>query len=97
MCNSVECSCVLFRCYVVFFFFKSRRRHTRCLSDWSSDVCSSDLLQGSRYFPRSSGHSPRRVPPHQCRQTFFLVVAEIPGILQQQPTAALECHLLLLT
>src|SRR5205814_7089336 len=22
----------------------SRRRHTRCLSDWSSDVCSSDLL-----------------------------------------------------
>src|SRR5947199_98650 len=25
-----------------FFFFSSRRRHTRCLSDWSSDVCSSD-------------------------------------------------------
>src|ERR1035438_10816028 len=28
----------------VFFFFSSRRRHTRCLSDWSSDVCSSDLM-----------------------------------------------------
>src|SRR5262245_33489267 len=28
-------------CYC--FFFSSRRRHTRCLSDWSSDVCSSDL------------------------------------------------------
>src|SRR6476659_3849922 len=28
----------------IFFFFSSRRRHTRCLSDWSSDVCSSDLL-----------------------------------------------------
>src|SRR5437899_3977062 len=27
----------------VIFFFSSRRRHTRCLSDWSSDVCSSDL------------------------------------------------------
>src|ERR1035441_10871727 len=26
-----------------FVFFSSRRRHTRCLSDWSSDVCSSDL------------------------------------------------------
>src|ERR1035441_10787767 len=26
-----------------FFFFSSRRRHTRCLIDWSSDVCSSDL------------------------------------------------------
>src|SRR5437899_7574528 len=25
------------------FFFSSRRRHTRCLSDWSSDECSSDL------------------------------------------------------
>src|SRR5205814_7637781 len=29
---------------VLSFFFSSRRRHTRCLSDWSSDVCSSDLL-----------------------------------------------------
>src|SRR5207245_8508822 len=26
------------------FFFSSRRRHTRCYRDWSSDVCSSDLL-----------------------------------------------------
>src|SRR5262245_62459346 len=30
-------------CFFFFFFFASRRRHTRCLSDWSSDVCSSDL------------------------------------------------------
>src|SRR6266498_3397268 len=29
-----------------FFFFSSRRRHTRCGRDWSSDVCSSDLLLG---------------------------------------------------
>src|SRR2546429_7264478 len=28
----------------VFFFFSSRRRHTRCSRDWSSDVCSSDLV-----------------------------------------------------
>src|SRR2546422_681188 len=28
---------------VGFFFFSSRRRHTRCSRDWSSDVCSSDL------------------------------------------------------
>src|SRR5690554_7208140 len=27
----------------LFFFFSSRRRHTRCGRDWSSDVCSSDL------------------------------------------------------
>src|SRR5256885_10478155 len=35
----------------VFFFFSSRRRHTRLQGDWSSDVCSSDL---SRYFLRSA-------------------------------------------
>src|SRR6266436_7147255 len=32
------------RLYVCCFFFSSRRRHTRCSRDWSSDVCSSDLL-----------------------------------------------------
>src|SRR3989449_9738194 len=30
---------------MLFFFFSSRRRHTRCSRDWSSDVCSSDLLR----------------------------------------------------
>src|SRR5256886_11145908 len=30
---------------VIFFFFSSRRRHTRFDCDWSSDVCSSDLLE----------------------------------------------------
>src|SRR5256885_5406462 len=30
----------------MFFFFSSRRRHTRLQGDWSSDVCSSDLLRG---------------------------------------------------
>src|SRR5476649_1145011 len=29
-----------------FFFFSSRRRHTSSLCDWSSDVCSSDLISG---------------------------------------------------
>src|SRR2546427_6275338 len=29
-----------------FFFFSSRRRHTRFDCDWSSDVCSSDLMKG---------------------------------------------------
>src|SRR5258705_7926042 len=33
-----------------FVFFSSRRRHTRCLSDWSSDVCSSDLYRVWRQF-----------------------------------------------
>src|SRR5438034_6054006 len=33
------------------FFFSSRRRHTRSLCDWSSDVCSSDLFK-EEYRPR---------------------------------------------
>src|SRR2546430_10109752 len=32
----------------MFFFFSSRRRHTRFDCDWSSDVCSSDLAQTTR-------------------------------------------------
>src|SRR5262245_26293691 len=35
------------------FFFSSRRRHTRCLRDWSSDVCSSDLDMS---WTRNVGH-----------------------------------------
>src|SRR5438093_12777964 len=44
------------------FFFSSRRRHTRLVSDWSSDVCSSDL-------PGSGGDRTVRAgpPPHPSR------------------------------
>src|SRR5262249_57223550 len=35
--------CVVSVVRFVLFFFSSRRRHTRLVSDWSSDVCSSDL------------------------------------------------------
>src|SRR5437867_7879087 len=37
-------------CVCFLFFFSSRRRHTRSYGDWSSDVCSSDLLG------RAAGH-----------------------------------------
>src|SRR3982751_7005563 len=37
-----------------FFFFSSRRRHTRSDRDWSSDVCSSDLLPGAPSGARST-------------------------------------------
>src|SRR5260221_8429031 len=35
----------------IFFFFSSRRRHTRSLCDWSSDVCSSDLYDLASRIP----------------------------------------------
>src|SRR5690348_17699299 len=44
--------------FSVFFFFSSRRRHTRWTGDWSSDVCSSDLGGGFTYaFARAIGLS----------------------------------------
>src|SRR5262245_62518655 len=46
----------------LFFVLSSRRRHTRCLSDWSSDVCSSDLPRELVAFPdiRPGGRPGRR-------------------------------------
>src|SRR5476651_1367356 len=36
--------CIIINIFIsCFFFFSSRRRHTRYLRDWSSDMCSSDL------------------------------------------------------
>src|SRR5205809_4366548 len=42
----------MFMCILLkkLFFFSSRRRHTRCSRDWSSDVCSSDLRSGGRAY-----------------------------------------------
>src|SRR5215467_7000115 len=39
----------------IFFFFSSRRRHTRLQGDWSSDVCSSDLPRTRGEISRTSG------------------------------------------
>src|SRR5438046_8322882 len=38
-----------------FFFFSSRRRHTRLVSDWSSDVCSSDLGAFDKFAEKAKG------------------------------------------
>src|SRR5690606_17080508 len=47
----------------LFFFFSSRRRHTRFSRDWSSDVCSSDLSGASWPLrPREKEPASRRVP-----------------------------------
>src|SRR3712207_7434697 len=48
---------------MTFFFFSSRRRHTRYWRDWSSDVCSSDLHFGENELsPGSIGFSPLNLP-----------------------------------
>src|SRR6266487_6312949 len=40
-----------------FFFFSSRRRHTRWTGDWSSDVCSSDLRTRQRFVGMNLGET----------------------------------------
>src|SRR2546430_1755552 len=43
-----------------FFFFSSRRRHTRFDCDWSSDVCSSDLPEPRENIERPTSNTERR-------------------------------------
>src|SRR5258706_3860438 len=65
------------------FFFSSRRRHTRLVSDWSSDVCSSDL-QSKRVFAYllldltdlRRDRSPVLVPDRRINRAHNLVVAD---------------------
>src|SRR3546814_8790982 len=47
MCRTDIC-CILFTCF--FFFFKQKTAYELRISDWSSDVCSSDLLFLRRCF-----------------------------------------------
>src|SRR5438876_11751413 len=44
----------------LFFFFSSRRRHTRWTGDWSSDVCSSDLSCAADHGYASGAVDPKR-------------------------------------
>src|SRR3989449_11620977 len=63
----------LFVCFF-FFFFSSRRRHTRCSRDWSSDVCSSDVMtrvrgqvgRGALVVSVSKGLEPERLSTPSC-------------------------------
>src|SRR2546422_2736552 len=67
--------------FVFLFFFSSRRRHTRCSRDWSSDVCSSDLVEDiriqevedddSHLFIASAAESSHQVEPVFTLQFFF--------------------------
>src|SRR5699024_11246793 len=58
----------------IFFFFSSRRRHTRSKRDWSSDVCSSDLLdQVNELFGIAPDHDLNIIQP---RQTLNAVMAK---------------------
>src|SRR5437870_3527404 len=52
------------------FFFSSRRRHTRWPRDWSSDVCSSDLLLANGVSAHATWRHPRRAASRFHRARF---------------------------
>src|SRR3546814_15283365 len=66
-------SCVLFTCgfCFLFFFFKQKTAYEMRISDWSSDVCSSDLHQVDLVFPAKCDD--RAVIGHIEGDTFAMV------------------------
>src|SRR5436309_15011471 len=75
-------------CYCLFFFFSSRRRHTRFSRDWSSDVCSSDLWTRGRHSIRT-GFAFERVLDNldeRNRPNGLWTFPSIAAMLQVQPT-----------
>src|SRR5207253_7825745 len=79
--------CVFF--FFFFFFFSSRRRHTRWPRDWSSDVCSSDLLLANVHLdpatPEQIAHGKRLVTDYGCASCH-----EIGGIKKPENFARSE-------
>src|SRR5258706_10119096 len=66
----------------LFFFFSSRRRHTRLVSDWSSDVCSSDMNRRGLKIPlliggatTSKRHTAVKIAPSYQHETIHVIDA----------------------
>src|SRR4030043_255319 len=74
MCTHDIASCVC-----SFFFFSSRRRHTRCSRDWSSDVCSSDLWSAAGQLSLCFPQAPKAGPIAFISQsgTFGVAMAQV--------------------
>src|SRR5438093_13184078 len=63
-------------CCLMFFFFSSRRRHTRLVSDWSSDVCSSDLVG---HWEKRNSQALENTNPARLAQAGILALVEKYG------------------
>src|SRR5205814_3715927 len=78
-----------------FFFFSSRRRHTSCLSDWSSDVCSSDLAEATaggqvvrkREWLRCTDPE-AKIGRASCRERGWIAVGAVAPRKQRESSAA---------
>src|SRR2546422_4669278 len=86
--------------HLLIFFFSSRRRHTRCSRDWSSDVCSSDLNVGPKnaQIPINRSDLPpvqrqgQSVSPPACRRIRIIVV-RLPQLRSEEHTSELQSRL----
>src|SRR5690625_7228615 len=70
----------------MFFFFSSRRRHTRWPRDWSSDVCSSDLVEAGKITGIIAWHTDR-LHRRTVELEEFVGVAEEHGTKVQTVTS----------
>src|SRR5215813_12572467 len=66
-----------------FFFFSSRRRHTRCGRDWSSDVCSSDLVALAMLMAPLK----RLTNVNEVMQRGLAAAESVFGLIDEQPEA----------
>src|SRR5256885_12884982 len=76
-----------------FFFFSSRRRHTRLQGDWSSDVCSSDLITswvqvmlGQHILPRNYHPAVDLIPERELNELVGGVRKVIASCVEVMPT-----------
>src|SRR5256885_16340866 len=75
--------------YTFFFFFSSRRRHTRLQGDWSSDVCSSDLMTVAQrvQFAMKGGSEARRTLIRDNNKVVQRAVLQSPRLTDQEVEA----------
>src|SRR5438094_1796761 len=83
--------------YALFFFFSSRRRHTRSYGDWSSDVCSSDLrlaYSGEPFGHRRIGEAPtgREAEGGGHHQPGTEFLAAVAGDRSEERRVGKECR-----
>src|SRR3989449_3990708 len=72
------------------FFFSSRRRHTRCSRDWSSDVCSSDLEERERTVVASAPSLGKIRWPDNHDEIWMFTFGPCEGLSPVQPQQVLD-------
>src|SRR3546814_14764946 len=69
-------------CFFVFFFFKQKTAYEMRISDWSSDVCSSDLTRVSQKWPKKDVQT---MGYNIARYCFYLAISAHPSIRRSSP------------